>query len=89
LQTYYASLANDEWLIDSQHRNVASQWVPMPDKKDADKNVPRPDPATMTKRWINYGGARIEIALFSFYRVFYDPARDEYVLFSINRVDAA
>jgi hypothetical protein len=42
----------------------------------------------MTKTWIAYDGARIEIPLFSFYRVLYDPTRDEYLLFSINRVDA-
>jgi hypothetical protein len=42
----------------------------------------------MTKAWIVYDGARIEIALFGFYRVLYDPARQEYLLFSVNRVDA-
>lgn len=88
LQTHFAVPLNNEWLIDRERRNVASQWLPMPDKKNAEKNVPRPDPAAMTKSWIVYNGARIEIALFSFYRVLYDPARQEYLLFSVDRVDA-
>lgn len=88
LQTHFAFPVNNEWLVDREHRNVASQWLLMPDKKDADKNVPRPDPAAMAKTWIIYDGARIEIALFGFYRVLYDPERQEYLLFSVNRVDA-
>jgi len=59
----------------------------MPDKKGADKQVPRPDPAAMSKTWIVYNGARIEIPLFSYYRVLYDPKLDEYVQFSIYRRD--
>lgn len=88
LQTHYAIPASNEWLIDRERRNLASQWLPMPAKNDADKNVPRPDPAAMSKTWIVYDGARIEIPLFSYYRVLYDPAHDEYLFFSINRVDA-
>jgi hypothetical protein len=88
LKTYNAFPENNEWLIDREHRDLASQWLLMPDKKDADKHVPRPNPEAMTKTWIVYDGARIEIPLFSFYRVLYDSARDEYLLFSINRVDA-
>lgn len=88
LATTDALPAHSEWLIDRDHHNRASQWLRMPDRTDADKDVPPPDPAAMTKTWIVYNGARIEIALFNFYRVLYDPVRDEYVLFSINRVDA-
>jgi uncharacterized protein DUF3617 len=88
LQSHFAFPVNNEWLIDRDHGNGASQWLLMPDKKDADKNVPRPDPAAMTKSWIVYAGARIEIPLFSFYRVLYDPARQEYLMFSVNRVNA-
>jgi hypothetical protein len=87
LESYYASPANDEWRIDRGHRELASQWLLLPDKKDADKRVPPPDPATMTKTWIVYDGARVEIPLFDYYRVLYDPERDEYVQFSINRRD--
>jgi hypothetical protein len=77
--------ANNEWLTD---RELASQWLLMPDRQDADKHVPRPDPAAMTKTWIVYEGARVEIPLFGYYRVLYDPKRDEYVQFSIDRRDA-
>jgi Protein of unknown function (DUF3617) len=87
LKTYYASPSNNEWLIDREDPELASRWLLMPDRKDADKQVPRPDPAAMTKTWIVYEGGRIEIPLFSFYRVLYDPKRDEYVQFSINRRD--
>jgi hypothetical protein len=41
----------------------------------------------MKKTWIVYDGARIEIPPFSYYRVLYDPKRDEYVQFLINRRD--
>jgi hypothetical protein len=85
LKSYYAAPANNEWLIDREHRELASQWLLMPEKRDADTRVPQPDPAAMTKTWIVYDGARIEIPLFSYYRVLYDPERDEYVQFSINR----
>jgi Protein of unknown function (DUF3617) len=87
LKAYYATPANNAWLIDREHGDLASQWLQMPDRKDADKHVPRPDPAAMTKAWIVYDGARIEIPLFSYYRVLYDPKRDEYVQFSISRSD--
>ena len=87
LKTYTATPVNDEWLVEPEHRDLASQWRLMPDRKDADKHVPRPDPAAMTKAWIVYDGARIEIPLFSYYRVLYDPKRDEYVQFSISRSD--
>ena len=87
LKTYTATPANDEWLVELGHRDLASQWLLMPDKKGADKQVPRPDPAAMSKTWIVYNGARIEIPLFSYYRVLYDPKLDEYVQFSIYRRD--
>jgi Protein of unknown function (DUF3617) len=85
--TYYARPANTEWHIDREHRDHASQWQLMPDRNDADKHMLRPDTAAMTKTWVVYEGARIEVPLFSFYRVLYDPKRDEYVQFSINRRD--
>jgi hypothetical protein len=87
LKTYTATPANDEWLVEPGQRDLASQWLLMPDKKGADKQVPRPDPAAMSKTWIVYNGARIEIPLFGFYRVLYDPKLDEYVQFSIYRRD--
>jgi hypothetical protein len=86
LKTYTATPVKDEWLVEPAH-DLASQWRLMPDRKDADKHVPRPDPAAMTKTWIVYDGARIEIPLFSYYRVLYDPKRDEYLQFSIRRRD--
>ena len=33
----------------------------------------------MTKTWVNYEGARIEVAVFSYYRLFYDPKHDELI----------
>jgi hypothetical protein len=87
LKTYYASPSNNEWRIDREHRDLASQWLLMPDRNDGDKSVLRPDPKALTKTWIDYGGARIEIPLFSYYRVLYDPKRDEYLQFSIGRRD--
>ena len=87
LKTYYASPANTQWRIDREHRDLASQWLLMPDRRDADKPNPRPDPAAISKTWVVYDGARIEIPLFSYYRVLYDPKRDEYVQFSIKRED--
>ena len=87
LKAYTATPVNDEWLVEPEHPDRASQWLLLPDRKDADKKVPRPDFAAMTKTWIVYAGARIEIPLFSFYRVLYDPKRDEYVQFSISRSD--
>jgi len=87
LKSYSATPANDEWLVEPGQRDLASQWLLMPDKKGADKQVPRPDPAAMTKTWIVYNGARIEIPLFGYYRVLYDPKLDEYVQFSIYRRD--
>jgi hypothetical protein len=41
----------------------------------------------MTKTLIVYNGARVEIPLFSFCRVLYDPIRDENLQFSINGRD--
>jgi hypothetical protein len=86
IQTYDAIPSGAEWIIDIDRHNAASQWLLMPNKTP-DENAPRPNPSTLTKTWIVYNGARIEIPVFSYYRVFYDPARDEYVHFSITRRD--
>ena len=86
LKTYFALSTKNEWHIDRDY-DLASQWLLLPDKKDADKRLPEPDPAALTKTWIDYDDARIEIPLFTHYRVFYDPKRDEYLQFSINRRD--
>ncbi len=42
----------------------------------------------MTKTWILYEGARIELALFNYYRGLYNPMHDEYIHFWIDDVDA-
>jgi hypothetical protein len=68
--------------------DAASEWLLMPARQTTDQIAPPPNPETMTKTWIVYDGARIEIAQFNFYRVLYDPIRDEYAYFWINRVDA-
>jgi hypothetical protein len=86
IQNYDAFPSGTEWIIDTARHNAASQWLLMPNKTP-DENAPRPNPSTLTKTWIVYNGARIEIPLFSYYRVLFDPARDEYVHFSINRRD--
>ncbi len=54
---------------------------------DGDKPNRRADPQAISKTWIVYDGACIEIPLFSYYRVLYDPKRDEYVQFSVERED--
>jgi Protein of unknown function (DUF3617) len=88
LKTYDAVPTGNEWHMERPGSDAASEWLLMPARQTTDQNAPPPNPETMTKTWIVYDGARIEIAQFNFYRVLYDPIRDEYAYFWINRVDA-
>jgi ankyrin repeat protein len=87
IRVYEAAPAGNDWRIDRSATDVASQWLPMPSPAHGDSRVPPPQPASMTKAWILYGEARIEIAIFGYYRVLYDPVRDEYLDFWIDHVD--
>ena len=77
LRVYGAARDGNDWKIQRDKPQLASQWIPIPTKSAADEpptNVP-----AMTKTWVNYEGARIEVAVFSYYRLFYDPKHDELI----------
>lgn len=62
LRVYGSARDGKDWKIQRDKPQLASQWIPIPTKNAADEppsNVPE-----MTKIWVDYQGARIEVAVF-------------------------
>ena len=82
LRVYGAARDGSSWTIQRDNVQLASQWLSIPAKNAADelrRNVP-----AMTKVWVSYRGARVEIAIFGYYRLLYDPKLDELLELSID-----
>jgi hypothetical protein len=79
-----ATRDGNDWKVQRDKPQRASQWIPIPAKAAADEL--RLDVPGMTKVWVNYEGARIEVALFGYYRLVYDPERDELIQLDVDKL---
>lgn len=80
---YYGTPIGDEWQLQQQNSQSASQWHAEP--PDICK-IDCLNPEHMTKKWIRYDGAHIEIEFSTYFRYFYDPVRNEIISLSVEHV---